>query len=131
MAKLGELTQTADWKNEKHVPVIECDDQVEEGKLFDVKAVIGKEIAHPNTSNHHIKWIQLFFKPEGDKFTYQVGHYEFIAHGESTEGPDKGPVHSQHTVLTSMKINQPGELIALSFCNIHGLWENSKSVTLK
>lgn len=131
MAKLGDLTQTADWKSEKHVPVIECDDQVTKGQMFDVKVSLGKEVAHPNTTDHHIKWIQLFFKPEGDKFTYQVGHYEFSAHGESAEGPDEGPVHAQHAVVTSMKVTSPGELISLSLCNIHGLWEFSKKIGLK
>ncbi len=28
MAKLGDNVKTADWKTEKHVPVIECPDQV-------------------------------------------------------------------------------------------------------
>ena len=28
MTTIGELHQTADWKSEKHVPVIECPDAV-------------------------------------------------------------------------------------------------------
>jgi superoxide reductase len=31
MKQFGELFQTADWKAEKHVPVIECLDQVKAG----------------------------------------------------------------------------------------------------
>jgi superoxide reductase len=27
MATVGELFQSADWKSEKHIPVIECADQ--------------------------------------------------------------------------------------------------------
>jgi len=30
------------------------------------------EIAHPNTTDHHIRWISLYFHPEGNKFTYDV-----------------------------------------------------------
>jgi superoxide reductase len=94
--KVGELYQTADWKSEKHVPVIECPDAVKADDMFEVKVSIGKEIAHPNTTEHHIRWIDVFFKPDGDKFAYQVAHCEFTAHGESVEGADKGPVYTHH-----------------------------------
>ena len=38
------------------------------GEAFEVKVSLGKEIAHPNTTEHHIAWISLFFNPEGDNF---------------------------------------------------------------
>lgn len=131
MKKIGEAYQSADWKVEKHVPVIECPDQVKADEMFDVKISLGKEVAHPNTTEHHIRWIQLFFKPDGGKFAYQVGNFEFTAHGESVEGANAGPVYTNHTVTASMKIKQPGELYATSLCNIHGLWEYSKTVAIK
>ena len=131
MTKIGALYQTADWKSEKHVPVIECSDTVPATEIFDVKVSLGKEVAHPNTTDHHIRWIQLYFKPEGEKFSYQVGNFEFTAHGESTEGPDKGPVFTNHSATVSMKIMKPGTLYATALCNIHGLWENSKSIKIK
>jgi superoxide reductase len=130
MPKIGELFQTADWKSEKHVPVIECPERVDRDTMFDVKVTLGKEVAHPNTTAHHIRWIQLYFKPEGDKFAYQVGNFEFSAHGESTEGPDKGPVYTHHAATAGMKVKASGMLIATAFCNIHGLWENSKTITV-
>lgn len=131
MSKVGELYQTADWKSEKHVPVIECPDQVKGDELFDVKVSIGKEVSHPNTTDHHIRWIKLFFKPEGDNFAYQVGNYEFSAHGESTKGPDTGPVYTNHSVTAAMKLKGSGVLFATSLCNIHGLWENSKEIKVR
>jgi superoxide reductase len=131
MAKIGELYQTADWKSEKHVPVIECSETVPANEVFDVKVTLGKEVAHPNTTDHHIRWIQLYFKPEGDKFSYQVGNFEFTAHGESTQGPDKGPVYTNHSATATLKISKPGMLFATALCNIHGLWENSKSIKIK
>jgi superoxide reductase len=131
MKKIGELFQTADWKTEKHVPVIECPDEVKADEMFQVKVSLGKEVAHPNTTDHHIRWIQLFFKPEGDKFTYQIGNFEFTAHGESTEGPDTGPVYTNHSAVAEMKVSKPGELHATALCNIHGLWENSRTVKVK
>ncbi|MFZ5452259.1 MAG: class II SORL domain-containing protein [Thermodesulfobacteriota bacterium] len=128
--KAGELYQTADWKAEKHVPVIDCPEAVTADEMFEVKVSIGKEIAHPNTTEHHICWIQVFFKPEGDKFAYQVAHCEFSAHGASAEGPNKGPVYTHHGATVALKINQPGVLIATSLCNIHGLWENSQAIRI-
>jgi len=129
--KVGELYQTADWKTEKHVPVIECPDAVKADEMFEVKVSIGKEIAHPNTTEHHIRWIQIFFKPEGDKFSYQVANCEFAAHGESAEGPDKGPVYTNHCTTVMLKTKKAGVLFATSHCNIHGLWENSKTIKIK
>ena len=120
--------QKADWKKEKHAPVIECPDQVKADEMFDVKIGIGKEIGHPNTTEHHITWITLYFHPEGGKFPYQIGRFEFTAHGEHASGPNKGPAYTHPQVTTTFKVNESGTLYALSFCNIHGMWESSKEV---
>jgi superoxide reductase len=130
MASFGERIQKADWKLEKHAPVIECPDEVKAGEVFQVKASIGKEIAHPNTTEHHIRWITLYFHPEGDKFTYEVGRYEFAAHGESAAGANQGPVYTHPEVTAALKISKAGELFAVSLCNIHGLWESSKAIRI-
>jgi superoxide reductase len=129
--KIGEVVQTADWKTEKHVPVIEGPDAVKADEMFEVKVTIGKEVAHPNTTEHHIRFISVFFKPNDDKFAYQVAHCEFTAHGECVEGPNKGPVYTHHGATVSLKINKPGTLFATSACNIHGFWENSMTISLK
>uniref|UniRef100_A0A7C3ZA90 Neelaredoxin n=1 Tax=Desulfobacca acetoxidans TaxID=60893 RepID=A0A7C3ZA90_9BACT len=126
--KVGEFVQTADWKAEKHVPVIDCPDQVKAGEMFEVNVSIGKEIAHPTTTEHHIRWIHLFFKPDGEKFAYQVASCDFTAHGESVEGPNKGPVYTHHGATITLKISKPGTFLATSLCNIHGLWENSRTI---
>jgi superoxide reductase len=128
MGKMGEMYQTADWKTEKHVPAIECPDSVKAEELFNVTVTLGKEIAHPNTTEHHIRWIQLYYKPDNDKFAYQVGNYQFCAHGECVAGPNQGPVYAHHAATASLKINSSGTLLATAFCNIHGLWENSKAI---
>ena len=128
MAKIGELFQTADWKSEKHVPVIKCPNSVQTDEFFDVQVTIGEEISHPNTTEHHIRWIRLFFKPEDDKFSYDVGCFEFNAHGENVAGPDEGPVYTDHRVTVRMKTKKSGILYAAAYCNIHGLWENSTEI---
>lgn len=128
MSGIGEKIQTADWKSEKHVPVIECPDEVQADTVFEAKLTLGKEVAHPNTTAHHIRWITLYYQPEGDKFVHEVAHLEFTAHGESTEGADAGPVYTHHTATTALKISKSGTLHAVSYCNIHGLWQFSKDI---
>ncbi len=61
---IGNMIQTADWKTEKHVPVIEYPDTIPSGDYFELKVSLGKEIAHPNTTEHHIKWIFIDSPPE-------------------------------------------------------------------
>ncbi len=128
--KLGDRIQSADWKAEKHVPVIEGPDQVTANQPFQVTVTVGKEIPHPNTTEHHIRWIALYFQPEGDKFIYEVGKCDFTAHGESVKGANQGPAYTHPVALFSVQVNGPGTLIATSYCNIHGLWESSKEITL-
>jgi superoxide reductase len=129
MAKqFGELYQTADWKVEKHVPAIECPLHVKPDEIFQVKVSLGKEVSHPNTTAHHIRWVSVYFLPEGEKFAYQIGHFEFSAHGESVDGPDKSTVYTHHEVSLSMKTGKPGTIYAASLCNIHGLWQSQKEI---
>ncbi len=125
---LTERVQEADWKTEKHVPVIECPEKVKADDIFDVKVTIGKEIAHPNTTEHHISWISLYFHPEQGKFTHHVGTFEFKAHGESVKGANEGPVYTHHQATASMKTSESGTLHAMSYCNIHGLWQSAKEI---
>ena len=121
MSKISETIQSSDWKKEKHAPTITGPVKVKAGEVFEVKVGVGDEIAHPNTLEHHISWINLYFQPEGSKFPYQVGHFEFSGHGA-------GDVFTPPTASVSLKIDKPGTLQAVSFCNLHGLWENTKEI---
>lgn len=129
--KIGDAIQSADWKNEKHVPVIEAPDVVKANEPFMVTVSVGKEIPHPNTTAHHISWIDVFFKPEGDKFLYQVGHFDFAGHGASVKGADTGPVYTHPIATLSMTVDKAGTLVAIEQCNIHGLWEGSKELKVE
>ena len=128
--KIGELYQTADWKSEKHVPVIEGPDSMKKGEKAMISVSVGKEIAHPNKTEHHISWIELYFHPEGEKFPYLLGKTDFSAHGASAQGPDTSSVYSEPDALFSFKTDKPGMLIAASYCNVHGLWQSSRPVNV-
>ncbi|QDR81117.1 class II SORL domain-containing protein [Sporomusa termitida] len=128
--KIADLVQSADWKAEKHVPVIEAPAQAKAGEKVTVEVGVGKEIAHPNTTEHHIRWIKLFFKPDNTKFAYEVATFDFAAHGESTEGANKGPVYSESFAKAVVKLNVSGTFVAEAYCNIHGLWEGSQAISI-
>ncbi|MFZ5907078.1 MAG: class II SORL domain-containing protein [Nitrospirota bacterium] len=128
MKTFGDVFKPSDWKTEKHVPLIECPESIKKCALFDIKVTIVKEVAHPNTTDHHIRWIQVFFHPDGGKFSYQLANCEFSAHGASAEGADKSPAYTNHSATIAVKLSQQGTIYAISFCNIHGLWENGKSI---
>jgi len=128
MAELKDLLQSADWKTEKHVPVIEAPDKVKKGEFFRITVTVGKEVAHPNKTEHHIRWIAVYFQPTGEKFPYQIGKAEFTAHGESVKGPDTSTVYTNSEVVLNFKTEKSGTIYASSYCNIHGLWQGAKEI---
>ena len=130
MVDLNQIFQSADWKKEKHVPVIEISGEISSGKPIQVKLTVGKEISHPNTTEHHIEWIDLYFLPDGGKFPYQIGKTVFTSHGASAEGPNTSTVYCDPTTMMNFKTEKSGTLFATSYCNIHGLWQNSLKLTL-
>lgn len=105
--RLGELIKTgAQEGKEKHVPVIEIIDGGEA-----VKITVGKEVPHPNTIEHHIKWIALFGVKDG-----RAVHIATF---------DLGPTYGIPEVTAHVNTEGLSELIAVEYCNLHGLWESS------
>ncbi|MFZ5801404.1 MAG: class II SORL domain-containing protein [Candidatus Omnitrophota bacterium] len=131
MAELKDLFQVADWKKEKHVPVIEVADTLKKGEFTQITVSVGKEIPHPNTTEHHIRWLAAYFLPDGEKFPYELGGFEFSSHGESVQGPNSSTVYTHSQISFSFKTDKPGTLMAASYCNIHGLWQSNKSLKIE
>lgn len=124
MKSIGNLYQSGDWKGEKHVPVIHAPQIAKKAESIEVKVLIGEEIPHPNTLEHHIQWIKIYFQPEGSKFPVEVSNAEFAAHGELG-------VITDYTSTIKFKAEKSGTLYATSYCNIHGLWENSQEIIVE
>ncbi len=109
--QLTEIVKTAASEGkEKHVPVIE----VVKGHGSDgadlVRVVVGKETAHPNTIEHHIAWLELFgVKADGQVVT--LGKADF------------GPSYTGPRVAFQVTVADFKSYAALSYCNIHGLWQ--------
>lgn len=122
MTFLKETVQTGDWKGEKHVPAIIIQSAKKEEVLVKVK--VGEEIAHPNTLEHHISWIKLYYLPEGAKLPIQVADFNFTAHGE-------GEAFTTPQGIAAFKAEKNGKLFAQSYCNLHGLWESEADLVLE
>lgn len=106
-------TQEAEGK-EKHVPAIDIKECSSCNELI-VTVQVGKEVMHPSTVEHHIKYIQLFGEKNDNKFV----HISTMELGEENTLP-RGKVN--------IKKDGFKNIIALSFCNIHGIWENNLEV---
>ncbi|MBN1356768.1 class II SORL domain-containing protein [bacterium] len=130
MAEFKDLFQSADWKVEKHAPVIIAPDTVKAGEFFQVTVNIGEEIAHPNKTEHHIRWINVYFKAEDDSAPYEIGKFDFNAHGESAKGPDTSSVYTHPECAFRFRTGRSGTIHASSYCNIHGLWQSSRYITV-
>lgn len=116
--RFGDFIMPAEKEGkEKHVPYIEVPDTVKKGEFFEVTVVVGKEVPHPNTIEHHIKWIQIFAVIEGRP--YNPVHVATF---------DLGPTYGDPTVTFRMKLEASAKIFALEYCNIHGVWENYKEV---
>lgn len=121
MARLKELIYTAESakgealsKVESHTPKIEAPDSVKKGEVFKVKVSVGP---HPNTLEHSIRSIELYIEEEGRAFNpILIGRYEFT------------PVYSEPIVEVYLKLQKSGKLIAVEYCNLHGLWESYREI---
>lgn len=124
MKSIGNLYQSGDWKGEKHVPVIHAPETIQKGEEVEVKVIIGEEIPHPNTLEHHIAWIKIYFLSEGSKFPVEIGTYNFSAHGENG-------LFTSSDMSVRFNTEKSGTIFATSYCNIHGLWENSQELIVE
>ena len=100
---------------EKHVPFIEVMKAHGSDELDIIHVVVGKETPHPNTVEHHIAWIELF----GVKQSGQI-----IALGRA----DFAPSFTNPNVSFHAPVEQFKAFCALSYCNIHGVWQNCLEV---
>ena len=128
MSEFKDIVQTGDWANEKHVPLITIEGAIVKGEPINVRVATGREIPHPNTTAHHIDWLEAYFLPDKEKFPYLLGRFEFSAHGASVKGADTSTVYTEPELTFSFRTEKEGRIIALQSCNIHGLWEATKKI---
>ncbi len=103
--------------NPKHSPVIEIK---KKNGIYKIIIEVGKEKEHPNDFNHNICWLDLFFKPEGKEIVH-LARIDFKAHGENN-------CFTKPKVVIYTKLEGKGKLIALSYCNLHGVWKTEQEI---
>ncbi len=98
---------------DKHTPVIVCDSETKARKPFTVKVRIGISVKHPNSKDHHFRYIQLW------NLETLIG--EIRLHRESF-GDDPVQIETSFTFIPKVSLR----LKALAYCNQHGLWQSDE-----
>jgi superoxide reductase len=98
----------------KHTPVIECPDTVVADQPFHVRFKLG-EIPHVTEEGHFIQWAEVKF---GENLYVRVEFSPVMSLPEATVALSKGSRHGK------------GTLRVLAKCNLHGLWEATKEITI-
>jgi len=98
----------------KHTPVITAPDKVKKGECFDVIVEVGKLMPHPNEPGHSIQLVELY-----SGHTY-LGRMDFTA---KTTCPK--------AVFCVSLEHAHGSLRAFERCNLHGVWESRKEITVE
>ena len=124
MSKFGSLIYTPEEakghvleKAESHTPRLESPDVVKAGEEFEVVVRVGP---HPNLVEHNIGRVELYFYEEERPFNPIL-----LASATFT------PVYAEPVVRFTIKLSKSGVLYAISYCNLHGLWEARKSIRVE
>ncbi len=100
-------------KSENHMPKIDCPDVVEAGKPFNLSVRVD---GHPNVPEHYIEGIDVYICKE---YAKKVAEVRFT------------PKIAMPSVSLSLKLDEDAEICAVSYCNVHGLWESRKKVKIR
>ncbi len=123
MKNIGNLIYTYDsaagealGKRESHTPKIEAPASVKAGQAFEVKISVGP---HPNTVEHSIRGITVYFEEEGRAFNpVKIGKAHFT------------PVYASPEIVLKLQLQKGGVIHAVEYCNLHGLWSNKKEIKI-
>jgi superoxide reductase len=124
MKKFGDLIYTPEQapsevisKAETHTPKIEAPEKVKAEEPFKVRISVGP---HPNQAVHSIRYIEVYFEEE--ERTYNPIHVATAVLGPEIAEPD---------ITLTLKLKKSGTLYAIEYCNLHGLWESRKKITIE
>ena len=99
---------------EKHVPIISRGSGHGGTHENVIIVTVGKEVAHPNTIEHHIVWAELYgIKKETNQVIF-IGRCDFAA-----------TISEPTATFKVLNLDQYKALGAISYCNIHGIWKNT------
>lgn len=97
---------------DRHMPHVECPDQIKEGEVFTVKVRMGENYTHPDDPDHFISLLQLWNRET------------LLAEARYTSGAYANkPSNIEidfHIVAPQVSMN----LSAMAVCTKHGLWQS-------
>jgi superoxide reductase len=123
MKDLGSIIYTYDMaagealgKRESHTPKIEAPAMAKAEETIMLKITVGP---HPNTVEHSIRWLAVFYYEEGRAFNpLTLAKVSFNA---PTTDPE---------ITLKVKLSKSGVIHALEYCNLHGLWSGKKEIKI-
>jgi superoxide reductase len=124
MTKSPSHLKPAERKTQSHTPVIGCPDKVEADKIFQIKISLGDSLGHPDTNEHHVCRVSLYYSDSEGKTVRQIAGVEFQSHS-----PGKDALSRYETIIDA-KIAESGVLHAMAYCNLHGLAEAIRQITV-
>ncbi|HPE63011.1 MAG TPA: class II SORL domain-containing protein [Methanothrix sp.] len=121
---LGEIINTFDaaagealGKREGHTPRIEAPKAVGADEPFEVKVSVQN---HPNKVEHSIRWIEVYFREDGRAFNpIMLARVEFA------------PVSSEPEAKLKVRLSKSGSIMAMEYCNVHGLWSAKQDIKVE
>jgi superoxide reductase len=124
LARFGELIYTresaagpASGKAESHTPRVEAPSKARKGEPFRVTVRVGP---HPNTPEHSIRRIEVWFSEDGRAFNpVRIASVELE------------PGYAEPEVAITVRLEKSGMLHVLAYCNLHGVWEADHRVEVE
>ncbi len=114
--KFGDILKGTEAEGkEKHVPIIEIDKGRGREDVDIVRVIVGKDVPHPNTVEHHIAWIELYGLKKGGQ-AVELGRAAFA------------PTYTNPNVRFQVSVGEFKSFCALAYCNVHGVWQNCVEV---
>ncbi len=108
--KISEIVKSGDLEGkEKHLPVIEVNDGI-------ATVSVSKGAMHVSTAEHYIAWIRLYGVKKENNMLIDIAYMSFA------------PTCVAPKLTVELLASEYKELYAVSYCNIHGLWEGSLSL---
>jgi len=104
-------------KRESHIPRIETPKAVKADEAFEVNVSVQN---HPNKVEHSIRWIEVYFREDGRPFNpIMLARIDFT------------PVYSEPEAKLKLKLSKSGSILALEYCNVHGLWSAKEEIKVE
>lgn len=131
MADIKNRLEGLEFKEDRHIPFIYIPERIKKNEDFTVKVTVGKDALHPHTKDHYIRWIEVFFQTRDEIAPNEIRKFEFTPYEEEPATPEDNNTSMPREVTISFKTAKAGTIFATSYCNIHGLWQNSKYIEVE